>query len=60
MSSPEHATVPDEVDFNFYVKFILAEYCFPCHGPDPESREAELSLHTPDGLYAMWREATSQ
>jgi len=34
----------DQIDFNREVRPILAENCFECHGPDDESREADLRL----------------
>ena len=34
------------VDFTRQVRPILSQHCFACHGPDKESREAELSLVT--------------
>ncbi|MCB0687474.1 MAG: DUF1553 domain-containing protein [Saprospiraceae bacterium] len=41
--------LPDKVDFNFHVKPILSEHCFPCHGPDKNALKAELRLDSPDG-----------
>ncbi len=38
-------TLPDVVDFNFHVKPILSDKCFKCHGPDVNTREANLAFH---------------
>ena len=47
-------------DYNYDVRPILADHCFACHGPDPESREANLSLHTETGLFAPLREDSTR
>lgn len=44
--------LPEKVDFNFHIKPILSDRCFNCHGPDGNKREAGLSLHTENGLFA--------
>ncbi|MFT4566845.1 MAG: hypothetical protein ACI9FN_001806 [Saprospiraceae bacterium] len=35
---------PEVIDFNFHIKPILSDRCFACHGPDVNSRKAELRL----------------
>ncbi len=42
----QHASehLPETVDYNFHVKPILSDRCFNCHGPDVESRKADLRL----------------
>ena len=44
--------IPDNVDFNLHIKPIISDRCFKCHGPDNGAREADLFLHTEEGLYA--------
>ena len=38
-----------KVDFNRDIRPILAENCFPCHGPDAAARRGELRLDTEAG-----------
>ena len=37
------------VDFDRDVRPVLAEHCFPCHGPDAGKRKADLRLDTKQG-----------
>lgn len=39
------------VDFNYYVKPILSDKCFACHGPDVKKRQAEFRLDTEEGAF---------
>ncbi len=48
VSNKHYSTVsvlPDSIDFNFHVKPILSDKCFKCHGPDVNTREADLAFH---------------
>ncbi|MFP6602842.1 MAG: PSD1 and planctomycete cytochrome C domain-containing protein [Pirellulaceae bacterium] len=45
-------TAAEPVDFGRQVRPILSQYCFQCHGPDANARQAELRLDVPTGPFA--------
>ena len=40
------------IDFDRDIKPILSDNCYHCHGPDGESREAELRMDQKDSVFA--------
>ncbi|MGI9549931.1 MAG: DUF1549 domain-containing protein, partial [Aurantibacter sp.] len=36
--------LPKDIDFNFHIKPILSDRCYACHGPDENTRKADLRL----------------
>ena len=44
--------VPQQIDFNFHVRPILADRCYKCHGPDDNTREADLRLDQESSAFA--------
>ncbi len=39
-----------KIDFDRQVRPILSDKCYHCHGPDAESRQADMRLDRPDGV----------
>ncbi|MDH3648466.1 MAG: DUF1553 domain-containing protein [Saprospiraceae bacterium] len=44
---------PDQIDYNFHVKPILADRCFKCHGPDEKQRKGDLRLDLEEFAFAL-------
>ncbi len=36
--------IPEVISYNFHVKPIISDKCYPCHGPDANKRKAGLRL----------------
>ncbi len=45
--------LPENIDFNFHVKPILADRCYACHGPDHNARKADFRLDTEEGAFTV-------
>ena len=43
-------SLPERVDYNFHIKPILADRCYPCHGPDENARLTEFRLDRESGI----------
>jgi hypothetical protein len=46
------ADTADKIDFNRDVRPVLSDLCFTCHGPDANSRKAELRLDQESAVFA--------
>lgn len=45
-------TLPETVDFNYHIKPILSDRCYQCHGPDENTRKANLRLDIEEEAFA--------
>jgi hypothetical protein len=53
LQGPARSLFADEkVSFGKQIRPILAEHCYQCHGPDPDTREADLRLDLQSGAMA--------
>jgi hypothetical protein len=53
---PEYVAIayeelPETIQFSIHVKPILSDKCYLCHGPDEDTRKAQLRFDTEEGLY---------
>src|SRR5260370_38356530 len=46
------------VDFQRQVRPILSDNCFPCHGPDKNTRMVDLPVDTPEGIFGQRKNGT--
>ena len=49
--------LPDKIDFNLHIRPILSDRCYSCHGPDKNTREADLRLDEEESAFAALSES---
>jgi uncharacterized membrane protein len=50
-SFEKNISLPETVSYNFDVKPILSDKCYKCHGPDPNSVQADFRLDISEDWY---------
>jgi hypothetical protein len=50
--SMAYEELPEVIDFNIHIKPIISDRCYQCHGPDEQSRGANLRFDNEEGLFA--------
>ncbi len=54
-----YEALPEKIDFNFHVRPILSDRCFNCHGPDENTRKANLRLDVEEAIFSKITESGS-
>ena len=52
-SFEKNISIPETVSYNFDVKPILSDKCYKCHGPDPNSVQADFRLDISEDWYRI-------
>ncbi|MEQ9289801.1 MAG: DUF1553 domain-containing protein [Cyclobacteriaceae bacterium] len=50
--STAYEKLPAEMDFNIHIKPIISDRCYHCHGPDENTRGAQLRLDSKEGMFS--------
>ncbi|MFK7844149.1 MAG: DUF1553 domain-containing protein [Rhodothermales bacterium] len=48
--------LPEVVDYNYHIKPIISDRCYKCHGPDDNTREADLRFDVEEAAKAKLAE----